>query len=88
MYTTLQRHHLDQVHDLLRRAFWEGIDGERSRLLPPIFALTEHSERCPELLSGALHHRGNIQKSRRRRSLAELAAGNVHHIPRGQTWLG
>lgn len=26
-YCTLQRCHLAQVHDLLGRAFWEGIDG-------------------------------------------------------------
>jgi hypothetical protein len=27
-YTTLQPSHLDQVHDLLSRAFWAGIDGK------------------------------------------------------------
>lgn len=27
-YVTLQPWHLDQVHDLLARAFWAGIDGE------------------------------------------------------------
>ena len=27
MYTTLERAHLGQVHDLLERAFWSGIDG-------------------------------------------------------------
>lgn len=26
-YTTLQPSHLDQVHDLVGRAFWTGIDG-------------------------------------------------------------
>ena len=29
-YTSLQPWHLDQVHDLLDRAFWSGIDGEVS----------------------------------------------------------
>lgn len=35
-YTTLQPSHLDQVHDLLGRAFWTGIDGELSRLFAPL----------------------------------------------------
>jgi hypothetical protein len=26
-YTTLQPHHLQQVHDLLERVFWSGING-------------------------------------------------------------
>lgn len=26
-YCTLQPRHLDQVHDLLARVFWDGIDG-------------------------------------------------------------
>ena len=27
-YVTLRPSHLDQIHDLLARAFWAGIDGE------------------------------------------------------------
>lgn len=27
-YCTLQGSHLDQIHDLLQRVFWTGIDGE------------------------------------------------------------
>ena len=29
-YTSLQAYHLEQVHDLLARAFWAGIDGSSS----------------------------------------------------------
>jgi hypothetical protein len=34
MYVTLSKEHLPQVHDLLERTFWEGIDG---KLLLPIY---------------------------------------------------
>ena len=32
-YGSLRLSHLDQVHDLLRRTFWEGISGQRFRTL-------------------------------------------------------
>jgi len=32
-YSTLQSCHLDQIHDLLERVFWTGIDGEHITLL-------------------------------------------------------
>jgi hypothetical protein len=34
IYVTLSREHLPQVHDLLERTFWEGIDG---KLLQPVY---------------------------------------------------
>lgn len=36
MYTSLQTSHLNQVHDLLNRFFWQGIDGESNQNLTSI----------------------------------------------------
>ena len=39
VYTSLQEWHLDQVHDLLTRIFWGGIDSKSFRNNPPLSVL-------------------------------------------------
>ena len=89
-YRTLQRCHLAQVHDLLARVFWEGIDGApftptNSYLLLRIF---ECSQRFARLLSREVHHRCNVQAARRRSRLPELPTRDIHHVPRCPLRLG
>jgi hypothetical protein len=52
VYVTLVREHLAQVHDLLRRAFWDGVDGTASTPMLSPLSPAAHSR----AVSDALQH--------------------------------
>jgi len=87
VYSSLQEWHLDQVHDLLTRTFWSGIDSTSS--IPPILLpVKKGSQRLPALPTGTCNGYRDIQTARGRRRDPQLAVGNVHHVSGGETWLG
>ena len=42
-YVSLQPSHIRQVHDLLARVFWDGIDGQYALLLSFVFSVRARS---------------------------------------------
>lgn len=87
VYSSLQEWHLDQVHDLLTRTFWSGIDSgsSTSPCTPP---LTDDSKRFPALPTGTCNGYSNVQTAGCWRRDPQITAGNVHNLSGSETWLG
>lgn len=87
IYSSLQEWHLDQVHDLLTRTFWSGIDGTSSASTPS-FLLIRISKRLPALSTGTCNSHSNVQTTRGRCRDPQITARNVHNLSGGEAWLG
>jgi len=91
-YVSLQPCHLKQVHDLLTRVFWDGIDGscflwcydQHGHSLICIFG----SKRFIAILPRALYCRSHVWAFGGGRSASELTSRNLHHVSCRQSRLG
>lgn len=90
-YQTLRSSHLQQVHELLSRTFWPGIDGTflgNSLLRMRLCLFYCCSERRTALLARTMHSRSHLQTACRRCSVPVLPTRDIHHVPRCQSWMG
>lgn len=101
-YVPLRPSHLPQIHDILRRSFWTGVDGTStffplsfttapSRIFlhtPAEINISISSIRLAHIYSNKKHHRGNIWAPCRRMRVLELASGDIYHLSRGKSGLG
>ena len=89
-YQILRPSHLPQVHDLLDRSFWPGIDGTPAAPYPlqasPLSVIL--SERCTAILATTMHGRGYLQAARCRSRIPVLPSRNLHNVPGCACWVG
>lgn len=88
IYTFLQARHLDQVHDLLTRAFWSGIDSTFSLDNPTRLSLIDSSKRLLALPTGTINGHSDLQTTRSRRRDPQVTSGNVHNLSSGEIRMG
>ena len=88
VYSSLQKWHLNQVHDLLIHTFWSGIDSKSLPPSPALFPFDQSSQRFPALSTGTRNGYSNVQTARGRRRDPQLTMGDVHNLSGGETRLG